>query len=91
MPISVAELDIIAEQVSAGADLRAGVAAARARFPGLSFTCCEAFDLGGDTPFRSYAGFDLHLVDGSGHCWQLTGDPGSATGVLLAERRAARR
>lgn len=60
-------------------------AALRARFPRLTVTRCDAADLA-ESPYRSYPGFDLHLVDGAGHCWQLTADPAQATGIVLARR-----
>lgn len=60
-------------------------AALRARFPRLTVTRCDATDLA-ESPYRSYPGFDLHLVDGAGHCWQLTTDPAQATGIVLARR-----
>lgn len=66
---------------TAGAD----GAALRARFPRLTVTRCDAADLA-ESPYRSYPGFDLHLVDGAGHCWQLTADPAQATGIVLARR-----
>lgn len=56
----------------------------RIRFPGLSFTRCAASDIP-EAPYRSFAGLDLHLVDGREHCWRITGDPDQATGVILAE------
>ncbi len=60
-------------------------AALRARFPRLTVTRCDAADLA-ESPYRSYPGFDLHLVNGAGHCWQLTPDPAQATGIVLARR-----
>ena len=59
----------------------------RQRFPGLSLTRCDASDMGSDEPFRTYPGFNLYLVDGSNHCWQITGDPAAATGIVVAQRR----
>lgn len=58
----------------------------RQRFPGLSLTRCDASDMGGDKPFRTYPGFELYLVDGSNHCWRITGDPTIATGIVVAQR-----
>lgn len=57
----------------------------RRNFPGLSFTRCDPSDLGGEPPFRSSGRFDLYLVDGSDHCWQLTGEPARATGLVVVE------
>lgn len=59
----------------------------RRRFPGLSLTRCDASDMGGDEPFRTYPGFNLYLVDGRNHCWRITGDPAVATGIVVAQRR----
>jgi hypothetical protein len=59
----------------------------RKRFPHLAWTRCDASDVS-ETPFRSLAGFDLHLIDGADHCLQLTSDPERATGIVLAARSA---
>ena len=57
----------------------------RNRFPHLSWTKCDASDVP-ETPFRTYACFDLHLVDRSDHCVRITADPSRATGIVLAAR-----
>lgn len=57
----------------------------RRRFPHLSWTRCDASDLT-DTPFRSYSRFEIHLVDRSEHCLQITADPMRASGIVLADR-----
>jgi hypothetical protein len=59
----------------------------RRRFPRLSLTRCDASDVDAEHPFRSYARFDLYLVDGTSHCWQLTPDPARATGLVVTEHR----
>src|SRR5271165_3350003 len=41
----------------------------RRRFPHLSWTQCDASDVI-EAPFRSYARFDLHLLDSADHCSQ---------------------
>lgn len=64
------------------------VAGLRERFPQLSLTRCEASDVDADEPFRRYPHFDLYLVDGANHCWELTSDPDRATGILLARTGA---
>lgn len=58
----------------------------RSRFPGLSLTRCDASDMSGEAPYREYPSFNLYLVDGRDHCWRLTGDPTTATGVVVAAR-----
>jgi hypothetical protein len=57
----------------------------RSRFPHLSWTRCDASDVT-ESPFRSYSRFELHLVDRSDHCVQITNDPARATGIVLAAR-----
>jgi hypothetical protein len=59
----------------------------RSRFPGRSLTRCDASDMGADEPFRRYAAVDVYLVDGRDHCWRLTDDPATATGIVLAQRK----
>jgi hypothetical protein len=66
------------------------VAAFRSAFPGVTFTRCDALDMRGETPFRSYAQFDLYLIDARDHCVQLTADPVAATGIVLAQLRGGR-
>ncbi len=65
----------------------AAVAALRQRFPRLAWTRCDATDVC-ETPFRSFAGFDIHLLDSSDHCAAITDDPARATGIILAKRGA---
>jgi hypothetical protein len=57
----------------------------RRKFPHLAWIRCDASDVT-ETPFRSFGGFDLHLLDGAGHCAQITDDPARATGIVLAKR-----
>ncbi len=59
----------------------------RQRFPHLSWTKCDASDVT-ETPFRSYPRFEIHLVDRSEHCLQITADPARASGIVLAGRNA---
>jgi hypothetical protein len=61
------------------------VAELRQRFPHLSWTKCDASDVT-EIPFRSYTRFELHLVDRSDHCLQITADPMRASGIVLADR-----
>ncbi|SCB31247.1 hypothetical protein GA0061098_1005265 [Bradyrhizobium shewense] len=55
------------------------------RFPQLAWVRCDASDVA-DHPFRQFPRFDLHLIDGSDHCVQITADPTRATGIVLAKR-----
>ncbi len=82
-------LEDLAAELGDTSSLRRGAAALRSRYPGISFSCCDAADMSGEDPYRRYGSFDLYLVDGSGHCWRLTDSPVEATGVILAERSEA--
>lgn len=57
----------------------------RHRFPHLSWTKCDLTDVA-ETPFRSYPRFEIHLVDRTDHCLQITADPTRASGIVLADR-----
>ncbi|KRP97650.1 MULTISPECIES: hypothetical protein [Bradyrhizobium] len=57
----------------------------RRRFPQLACVRCDASDVT-DQPFRQFPSFDLHLLDGSDHCVQITADPKRATAIVLAKR-----
>ena len=59
----------------------------RRRFPDLSFTGCDASDLGNETPFRGYQRFRLYLVDRGDPCWRITLDPARATGVVVGRHK----
>jgi hypothetical protein len=61
------------------------VAEMRRRFPHLSWTKCDASDVT-EAPFRRYPRFDIHLVDRTDHCVQITADPLRASGIVVAER-----
>jgi hypothetical protein len=74
------------DQVLSAPDADARVfAQLRSRFPHLSWTRCDASDVT-ESPFRTYSRFDVHLVDRSDHCVQITADPARATGIVLADR-----
>lgn len=60
----------------------------REKFPHLAWTRCDASDVI-ETPFRSYLRFDIHLLNSADHCSQLTADPASATGIVLARKGSA--
>ncbi|RXH42170.1 hypothetical protein [Bradyrhizobium zhanjiangense] len=61
----------------------------RRRFPQLAWVRCDASDVA-DQPFRQFPRFDLHLIDGSDPCVQITSDPTRATGIVLAKRNVGR-
>lgn len=90
MPFTSAEIAQL-ETLLSGSDGGARtIAEFRRTLPGKSCTRCDASDMGGEAPFRQFAALDLYLVDGSDHCWHITGDPAHATGVVMAvhSRRA---
>lgn len=78
------ELDRVLSDPDAGDQVLAQL---RQRFPHLAWTRCDASDVI-DAPFRTYLQFDVHLLDGTGHCAQITADPTRATGIVLATRKA---
>lgn len=57
----------------------------RETFADMHLTHCMDQDMGFAEPARRASGFNLYLVDGRGHCMQLTSDLEAATGVVLAE------
>lgn len=74
------------EQLITAAEGRASpFAELRRRFPNLALVRCDASDVT-EPPFRSFPHFDLHLLDRSDHCVQITADPLLATGIVLAAR-----
>ena len=83
----LAGIDAVLRASHAGSEAAASI---RQRFPRLSVTRCDPSDLGGETPFREYERFDLYLVDGSSHCWQLTSKPEEATGLVIVPRPPAK-
>ena len=88
MALSVDELSEIERVLAApGTDAQVLVEVRR-RFPHLSWTRCDASDVV-EEPFRSYLRFDLHLLNSTDHCAQITVDPTCATGIILAARKAA--
>ncbi|WP_076861950.1 hypothetical protein [Bradyrhizobium mercantei] len=78
------------QQLLAAADADTGsVVELRRRFPQLACVRCDASDVT-EQPFRRFRNFDLHLVDGSDHCMQITADPARAIGIVLAKRNIGR-
>lgn len=76
---------IASRSFAAGHAVKSVVQAVKAAHPGLSVTGTYA-SIMAENPFREEERFDLFLVDGSGHCWSITGAPESATGIVIAER-----
>lgn len=75
-------------QVGETIQLNTRIALLRERFPGLHFTECDADDISPRfKPALCIDSHHLYLISGaSGHCLELTNDPASATGILVAAR-----
>lgn len=85
MAMSVSDLEAI-EILLADASQDGSIAAAlRRQLPHLSLSQCDAADVI-EPPFRSYPCYDLHLLDTTDHCVQITIDPQTATGIIMARR-----
>lgn len=85
MAVSDTDLSEIENVLTAPDPAAPAMAELRRRLPKLSWTLCDASDVG-EAPFRSYAQFDIHLLDTADHCAQITTDPARATGIILAKR-----
>jgi hypothetical protein len=59
----------------------------RKKFPHLTWTKCDASDVI-EEPFRSFKGYDVHLLNAKDHCVQVTTEPGEATGFAIAYKAA---
>ncbi|MCG6204781.1 hypothetical protein LPW26_09045 [Rhodopseudomonas sp. HC1] len=91
MPLSADDLTTL-DTLLGCADADAGVfPRLRQQLPAMSLTRCDASDIDQEQPFRVYPQFNVYLVDSSDHCWTITGNPAQATGLVVADRKAARR
>ena len=88
MALAAADLAEIERMLAASEASAQIFADLRKKFPHLACIRCDASDVT-ETPFRSFAGFDLHLLDSADHCAQITADPARATGFVLARRSDA--
>jgi hypothetical protein len=78
------EIELVLSDDAAGSS---AVAELRKKFPRLSWTRCDASDVG-ETPYRSLPRFDVHLIDAADHCVRITTVPEEATGLIVADRTA---
>lgn len=85
MALAAADLAEIERMLAASEASAQIFADLRKKFPHLACIRCDASDAT-ETPFRSFAGFDLHLLDSADHCAAITDDPARATGIVLAKR-----
>jgi hypothetical protein len=85
MAITASELSEI-EGVLVESDAAAlPFAALRQKYPHLTWSRCDASDVD-EEPFRTFAHFDLHLLDNVDHCALITRDLERTTGLVLAAR-----
>jgi hypothetical protein len=89
MALSAEEMTEIEQALSGLAADAPVVAEMRGRFPKLSWTRCDASDVV-EAPYRSSAVYDIHLLNSTDHCSQITSDLAQATGIILAKRKAPR-
>jgi hypothetical protein len=87
MALSAEELTEI-DQVLSGLAVDAPVVSEmKRRFPKLSWTRCDASDVI-EAPYRSSTVYDIHLLNSTDHCSQITTDLAKTTGIILAKRKA---
>ena len=86
MPITTEQLREIDRLLTTGAADGAMVASLRKLGPGLTATRCDASDMADEAPYRTYVHCNLYLLDGREHCVRVTGDPTTATGVIIAAK-----
>lgn len=89
MALTLERIDAVTVEVGRrlgeGQRLDAVVRAVKAANPGL-YVAGTQTSVMAEEPFREEERFSLYLVDGSQHCWVLTGKPEAAAGLLIAER-----
>jgi hypothetical protein len=89
MSFTETEISELENMLDDAANIPQAVAQFHSRFPGKSVTRCDASDMGAENPYRTFNGFGLYFVDGRDHCWQITGNPNVATGIVIAKRSNA--
>lgn len=82
---TIEQIQRIAGRVSELTPEESSLAVLRAEFPGIHFTWCMDDDVGVQTPYAEYEGFNLYLIDGSEHCLKFTKSLEQATGLVIAE------
>lgn len=87
MALSTSDLADIDALLAVQPDPSLAVMALRRRFPKLAVTRCDPSDVDLETPFRTWPGLALHLVDSADHCWRLTDKTEHATGLLLVAHK----
>lgn len=87
MPLSTQQLDLATGVLTTLAPGMNPLPELRRELNGVVVTRCDADDMRGETPFRRLPGFDLFLVDTSGHCVQLVSDLNDASGIIVAAKK----
>ncbi|MCC9624178.1 DUF6129 family protein [Thalassospira sp. MA62] len=85
MAIKTDELAEIDKMLSEDAASPCTFADLRRSFPHLFWVRCDASDVS-ENPFRTIGDVDLHLIDSSAHCVEITSNLENATGFILAQR-----
>ena len=84
----IERIDALLAALGDGASAALVDAGLRRLLPGVTCRRCDAADVL-EAPFRSGPAADLYLLDVSGHCIRVIGDPAQAGGILVAERIGA--
>jgi hypothetical protein len=87
LTMAISDVELVEIERLLGAEAPPALSDLRGKFSHLSWTRCDASDVI-ESPFRSFAHCDLHLLDGADHCVGVTDDPAQATGLIVAYRRA---
>jgi hypothetical protein len=87
MALAADALDLIRTALEGEGSAAERIAGLRKALPGVSVTRCDASDMDMETPVLALAGFNVYLIDSAEHCVKITSHPGSATGVIVAEKR----
>ena len=85
MAMTAEDWQVIDETLTAASMGAGTIVDLRRQFPQLSWTSCDASDVM-EKPYRIYEKFELHLLNTSNHCAEITSDLANATGIILARR-----
>jgi hypothetical protein len=83
--ITEAQVNAVAQRISAAYLDDALITELRAEFAPLHFTYCMDDDVGGFSPVMENEKFNLYLIDAREHCLTLTNNYATATGIVVAE------
>jgi hypothetical protein len=83
--LTAKQIQDIAQRVEELTPDESSLAHLRQAYPGIHFTWCMDDDVGVQTPYAEYYGFNLYLIDGREHCLKFTQSLEHATGLVIAE------